>query len=498
MKNELMVNLNPEFKRELFLNLLARYGIKSVVKELGKTHGTIYHYKNNRVKFIPLNLIKKVVNLVGLDEQEIEKNIREIKKFSEVQEKGLSMGRKIRRIKVREKYKLNVRLPDILILQDNKLFLDIEKWLIITDWVNKLKTQSGFVKDVQDVKICENSLFLSYCAYNRGRNKIEKYDVCFPRKLDITDSKFLYLLGFMYGDGTSGSRIGVVNKEFELIEYSSNILRKVFVNSKIEGNLFLYKKLNKKTNKKLEENVKSISDKYSVYKIVHPNVKGDYVYAVFITNNILRKIINCLYSDLIHLISLLGSKHIGAFLAGFFDAEGNVNKLDKTFRFSQKTKKKVMVIKELLDYLGFPETKIVDYEDMCQKYDTDEINDEHEEKIGKEYGDSVILEKFPQRTHPFWNMKHYEDGIFNKVDVLLHGMETIGSAERSIDVEEMKNNFLSISDGEYSKLLFDKFSKERVMGELEDYLSMEMFPRFGGGIGMTRMARAMRLSNLLE
>ena len=157
-----------------------------------------------------------------------------------------------------------------------------------------------------------------------------------------------------------------------------------------------------------------------------------------------------------------------------------------------------MVIKELLDYLGFPETKIVDYEDMCQKYDTDEINDEHEEKIGKEYGDSVILEKFPQRTHPFWNMKHYEDGIFNKVDVLLHGMETIGSAERSIDVEEMKNNFLSISDGEYSKLLFDKFSKERVMGELEDYLSMEMFPRFGGGIGMTRMARAMRLSNLLE
>jgi len=390
MKNELMVNLNPEFKRELFLNLLARYGIKSVVKELGKTHGTIYHYKNNRVKFIPLNLIKKVVNLVGLDEQEIEKNIREIKKFSEVQEKGLSMGRKIRRIKVREKYKLNVRLPDILILQDNKLFLDIEKWLIITDWVNKLKTQSGFVKDVQDVKICENSLFLSYCAYNRGRNKIEKYDVCFPRKLDITDSKFLYLLGFMYGDGTSGSRIGVVNKEFELIEYSSNILRKVFVNSKIEGNLFLYKKLNKKTNKKLEENVKSISDKYSVYKIVHPNVKGDYVYAVFITNNILRKIINCLYSDLIHLISLLGSKHIGAFLAGFFDAEGNVNKLDKTFRFSQKTKKKVMVIKELLINQGYH-----------VRYDGSNLVIAHKEEFRTSDLELFSMQVLPFLKHPY-------------------------------------------------------------------------------------------------
>jgi hypothetical protein len=46
--------------------------------------------------------------------------------------------------------------------------------------------------------------------------------------------------------------------------------------------------------------------------------------------------------------------------------------------------------------------------------------------------------------------------------------------------------------------LFNAFGEERVLAELDDYLSLPMFPRFGGGIGVTRMARAMRLAGLLE
>ena len=50
---------------------------------------------------------------------------------------------------------------------------------------------------------------------------------------------------------------------------------------------------------------------------------------------------------------------------------------------------------ELLIHLGFPEPVTVDYEEMCQKYDVREIDDDCEEIIGKDYGTSVILEKFP-------------------------------------------------------------------------------------------------------
>ena len=147
---------------------------------------------------------------------------------------------------------------------------------------------------------------------------------------------------------------------------------------------------------------------------------------------------------------------------------------------------------ELLDHLGFDVPTKLLYEEACQIYDVDTIEATEEERMQKEFGDIVSLEKFPQSTHPFWNMKYSGKGLYNKVDVIMYGQETIGSAERSCDSEEMKEQFYGISDGQYAKLLFNHFSKDRVEKELEDYLSLDMFPRFGGGIGMTRMARALK------
>ena len=88
--------------------------------------------------------------------------------------------------------------------------------------------------------------------------------------------------------------------------------------------------------------------------------------------------------------------------------------------------------------------------------------------------------------------------ISEKVDVLMHGMETIGSAERSCSPTEMKETFYSIEDGKYAQRLFDMFGQERVEAELEEFLNLDFFPRSGGGIGVTRMIRAMQLSGLIE
>ena len=61
----------------------------------------------------------------------------------------------------------------------------------------------------------------------------------------------------------------------------------------------------------------------------------------------------------------------------------------------------------------------------------------------------------------------------------------------------MRNTFLTISDGEYAKMLYDNFGEERVNNELEEFLKLDFFPRSGGGIGVTRMIRALKLSNLI-
>ena len=145
---------------------------------------------------------------------------------------------------------------------------------------------------------------------------------------------------------------------------------------------------------------------------------------------------------------------------------------------------------ELLQYLGFTSPVEIDYDTKCEQYNTEILEAEHETMMWDEHGPSIMLHSFPLRTSPFWNMKHAGDGIFNKIDIILYGQETIGSAERSCDVDEMRNTFYTISEGGYAAKLFELFGKERVEKELEEFLSFDFFPRFGGGIGLTRMARA--------
>lgn len=159
--------------------------------------------------------------------------------------------------------------------------------------------------------------------------------------------------------------------------------------------------------------------------------------------------------------------------------------------------------KELLEYLGFcsqDKCVEVDYRETAEKYGTEELEHEHEERLCKENGPVVLLKDFPQHTSPFWNMKLHDDDKTKskKVDVILWGVETIGSAERSCDTLEMRNQFYSISEKGYSKILFSNFTKDRVQRELEEFLNFNFFERSGGGIGMTRMIRAMKMSGLMD
>ena len=151
---------------------------------------------------------------------------------------------------------------------------------------------------------------------------------------------------------------------------------------------------------------------------------------------------------------------------------------------------------ELLDFLGFERPYEASYDNICEQYGISIIESDDEERMANDFSNVLSLKYFPQRSQPFWNMNKnpINPEVSNKCDVILYGQETIGSAERSCDPDSMRKGFLEISDGEYSNLLFDKFSKKRVMKELDEYLNHDFFPRFGGGIGVSRMARAIKLN----
>ena len=149
---------------------------------------------------------------------------------------------------------------------------------------------------------------------------------------------------------------------------------------------------------------------------------------------------------------------------------------------------------ELCEYLGFGNITEKTYEGWQRHYNLDanaELEAEHENAMGKTFGQAMITD-FPEFTSPFWNMSRYDNGVHSKkIDVILGGMETIGSAERSTDVEMMRDTFHTITDGAYSNLLYELFGKDRVEAELEKFLEFDFFPRVGGGIGMTRMIAAL-------
>ena len=183
---------------------------------------------------------------------------------------------------------------------------------------------------------------------------------------------------------------------------------------------------------------------------------------------------------------------------------GRHDKIFPMFEFEMRggLDKLVELEAELLEHLGFGAKDSYpqdDYKNIAERYKCTELEHEHEEQLRKDHGPVYFIKNFPNYTSPFWNMKQSEtaEGIANKVDVILHGMETIGSAERSTNSEEMRNQFYSISDGNYANILFSNFTKERVEKELDDFLKFNFFERCGGGIGVTRMIRAMKLSKLL-
>jgi len=169
-----------------------------------------------------------------------------------------------------------------------------------------------------------------------------------------------------------------------------------------------------------------------------------------------------------------------------FEFKGNINDLEKLER-------------ELLLYLGYGERIYPsgDYEQIAKDYETYELHHEHEQRLYKEYGNAFFLKNFPEYTSPFWNMKRNNNKTANKIDVILSGMETIGSAERAVNIEEMSDRFKSISNGMYANTLYNHFGKERIDKELGEYFGLEFIERSGGGIGITRLIRSMEMEGLI-
>lgn len=157
----------------------------------------------------------------------------------------------------------------------------------------------------------------------------------------------------------------------------------------------------------------------------------------------------------------------------------------------------VEFLSKLFVHLGFDTPKLVYYEEECQKFGVEMIEDKEEQLLCDKYGSVVLLGKFPLRTDPYWNMRHAGFGIYDKIDVIVHGFESAGTAVRSCNVSEMRDQIVLQDKGNYIRTMYQFFGNQRVEEEIEEYLDYKFIPRCGGGLGMSRIIRGMKIEGLL-
>ncbi len=185
---------------------------------------------------------------------------------------------------------------------------------------------------------------------------------------------------------------------------------------------------------------------------------------------------------------------------------GRHEKIFGMFEFEQKGTMEDLILleRELCEHLGFGKASSFvekDYDEICKEYGAIELDHDHEGRLRQDHGEVVFIKNFPSFTSPFWNMKKCDGANYpdhaRKVDVIINGRETFGSAERSCSPDDMRTRFHTISGGAYAKKLFAEFTKKRVEEELEDFLANRFFTRCGGGIGISRLIKAMKANGIL-
>ena len=171
------------------------------------------------------------------------------------------------------------------------------------------------------------------------------------------------------------------------------------------------------------------------------------------------------------------------------------------FEFKGDMNELMELQKELLAHLGYDNSNfyVNNYKAIAEEFGTTELEHEHEERLSKEKSPVAFITDFPEFTSPFWNMRRNpNDDTSYKVDVILSGMETFGSAEREVDKDVMRAKFESIMEGTYKNKLFELFGEQRTRAELDEYLELNFIKRSGCGIGLTRLIKSMDKEGLLQ
>ena len=180
--------------------------------------------------------------------------------------------------------------------------------------------------------IHNNFVLINY--YNFTKYGKKYFQVKIPKFFKL-NKEFSYFFGLWCGDRAGGKRMGIVNQNKDILDFSESWLKKNGQN--IEKILYF------------SELVTIPKVKYDKKFVLKTDKKG-WVLSLHSNNGIFSSFFHYICRELEKFISYLDLEN---FFAGLFDAEGNVSLYNRSFRFACKDSEKIKIYSLYLKKVGF-------------------------------------------------------------------------------------------------------------------------------------------------
>ena len=336
------VYFSPLTFKGLVSELCIKYGSqRKVAKVVDIDQSQLSRFFNGVQLSILVKDLLKILQLIGENEVTVER----IEPYDEYRRKSIAEVNA-------QKRQPPVSLDNIITKHGKEVSIDVLKWLDKIRYTERMKRMNGVVR-LESVDSTGDVVVAKYRVFNKTTKSFVTRVSMLPIVLQF-NIETMYLFGLWAGDNTGGGRVGICNKNWALLEKSSKLLQRCFKQPQylLIGNV-MGTELDETAKQRYREQLQPIVGKVTF--TVNAKCFKESVLSVSSHNALFKRLLDFLKCNLGDVFAKVNDVNRGAFYAGLFDAEGNVNNSKKgvSFRWSAMNQKFVETLMMWLKKDGF-------------------------------------------------------------------------------------------------------------------------------------------------
>lgn len=336
--------LNSDFQKKIARKIISKYKTqRKAARYIGISQPELYFILKCRRKSILEESLIRLLNGCSMEIKSIKKFIIKTENEDDYR-KELAFNMNKPKKKASE-----LDVDGTQVISGNTL--DVHKLLLESGYLKGLESCKGLVKLLKKPEIKNGKIILKLRVFNPRLRKFINKRISLPPKITV-EKELSYFLGLTMGDGLGKHRMGVINKNLDVLDFVFNFLLNFFKRDDIIGSVFIHKRSEMKNKINHIKKLRKIGIKR--FKLVKNfRAYGSFVYSVYVNCQPFSKILLYLIRKIKIIWPNLDTTVRDAFIAGLFDAEGNVNQRDRILRISQMTPINIDIIKFILTHEGY-------------------------------------------------------------------------------------------------------------------------------------------------